>query len=358
MSTGHSAPSFAKDPLATIAGLLRQLTMAALHVQVRARFQGDLPQILAGGAGVMAHAAVDGQASLRATSRYCLEQLLPRVQSVMTHVEDAAGLVATLAEAPRADPAPLLNSIAANLDHARGSLRGRSRSPHNRAGVIRLSEQRLWGALAVELQRLEGADGPMIRACARIEPAAFALDAAIEAFLERGDGMAVAQRHDLTQVLVRLESQAAATLLSRDEIARQLGPTAGRLQHLVGLLAGLSEEYRPLREAAPQIAMTLSIATQTASQSRVTQRLEQAMQDLERLLSGLVADYRGLARSAQRPQGKAAARQLIAAEAPLWQAAAKVLVDPPALVPDSPAACPAARIGGRTGGDVRAMVRA
>ncbi|MDF3854545.1 hypothetical protein ACDP63_11945 [Paracoccus sp. P2] len=358
MSNRHSAPCIAKEPLAAAAGLLRQLTMAALHVQVRARFQGDPPQIVANRAGIMAHAAVDGQASLRAMSHYCLEQLLPRVQSMMIQVEEAAERAAALAETSAADLVPQLNGIAANLEQARGSLRGRARSPHNSAGMIRLSEQRLWGALAVELQRLEGADGPMICACARIEPAAFELAAAIEAFLERGDGIALAQRHDLAQILVRLENQAAATLLSRDEIARQLGPMAGRLPQLVGLLAGLSQEYRPLREAAPQIAMALSIATQTATQSRVTQRLEQAMQDLCRLLGGLVTDYRALARSAQRPRGIAAARQLIAAEAPLWHAAAKVLADPPALVPDTPAACSVARIEGRAGLHGQAMVRA
>ncbi|UFS67494.1 hypothetical protein LO749_15445 [Paracoccus denitrificans] len=357
MSIRHSAPSFAKEPLPAIRGVLHQLTMAALHVQLRARFQADRPQVLARRAGIMAHAAVDGQASLRAMSHYCLEQLMPRVRSLMMQVDAAARLAALPAEvAPGAGLAAQLSDIAANLERARETSRGRARTPHKSAGMIRLSEQRLWAALATELQRLEETDGPMSRASARIEAAAFELAAAIEAFLERDEGMALAQRHDLAQILIRLESQAATTPLSPDEIAGQLGPAAALLPDLVDLCVDLSRAYQPLREARPQIAMVLSIATQTATQSGATRRLEQAMQDLDHLLGGLVSDYRALARSAKRPQGKAAMRRLIAAEASLWHEAARLLAVPLALVPDAPAARPAIQAEAPAGDEHPAIV--
>ncbi len=305
---------------------LRQLAMAALHLQLRAGFQVERPPIRR--AGATHEAAIDGQANLRAMSHFCVKHLMPPVHCLMGQVDAAARTAIALAEAgPDSDLAPGFKSLATGLEHARGASRGRDRTPRHNAGMIRLSEQRLWAALAVELQRLEGADGPMTRACAGAEAAAFALAEAVENFITQGEGLALAQRRDLAQLLLRLETQAARDTLSPEQVERQLGPLAARLPELADLVVQLSQEYRPLRETRPQIAKVLSIATRTAIQSGATERLEQVMQDLDRLLSALVLDYRGRARSLQVQ----AARQQLAAELPQWRGVTGLLAAPLAL---------------------------
>ncbi|WP_051416290.1 hypothetical protein [Paracoccus sp. J55] len=322
----------APDLPALTGAALHRLAMTALLLQVRAGLQGGQPGPVCGrGTGAMEGAAAKAEADLRAMSRYCLDHLLPRTRSLLVQAGTLArGLAAPPCEAAQL-PA-LLKAAAGDLDRCRSILRGHTRTAPRGAGMIRFSAQRLWGALAAELHRTEGSDGPMIQACTRIEELAQKLAAAVEALLEAGTEMPLAQRHRLGRALIGAAARAAAGNWRGEALLGAAGPHAGRLSRPAALLDRLELDYRGLRAGSVPVAAALAIATQASAQSAVAARLEQDLQELDRLLGGLAADYRAMVKLAQRGQGRAAVLRRLDLDAPAWREAARALAEPLALL--------------------------
>lgn len=296
---------------------------AALHMQARATLHDGQPDLAFADASIpIARAAAKAQTDLRAMSRFCLQNLLSRSQGLMVQI-------AAVAQAAQ----DLTPAVAAELDRCSVILRGHSRAAPRGADMLRWSEQRLWGALAAELHRLEGTDGPVMRACAQIEVIAFDLATASASLLDcrqadRAQTLPLAQRRELATALIL-----AATGIARSgadpQRARTLAQAiSGPLPAAGDLLHALQREFGVLHGASQQIAAAIFVASQVSAQSMATTRLEHDMQELDRLLTELATSYR--AAKGHRDGGDGL-RARLARDAPAWRDAARAMAIPLAL---------------------------
>jgi len=357
MSKRQSPARRSTDQLAMLRETLCGIGAQALHLQARAALQERPAPGPRGEDGAIARAADEARTDLRSMSRYCRQYLTPRARMLMAQAESLAESVCGTGKGDAPDLPARLGAVAGGLNRWRAINRGQGRAAPRGAGMLRLSEQRLWGALAVELHRIEGADGPIARACSRIEGTELDLAGAIGDLLETGTEAPLPLRYDLGLALVGIAADAAAGQVRVTDIPARLGPLGRQTPAIVALAGELVAEYAALGTTAPQVAAALSIATQAGAQSAVTARLEQGMQELDQRLAELAADYQALAKLALCGSGKDVVRQRLRADAPLWQAMAEAVAQPLALAGEAPV--PSSEPGsdpgpGLAGGTVRA----
>lgn len=326
--------SSANDPLVLTGEALFKVSMISLHLQARARLHDPfMDPALADDNSAISRSAVDTKTHLRAMSSYCLQYLIPRTQSVLMQVDTLADAAARL-QAPD-DLTAALTAMAAELDRCCAILRGNARSAPRGAGVIRLGEQRLWGALAAELHRIEGTDGPIMQGCARIETIAFQLSSGIEDILESTDHLALGMRRALCMALVEVKSRAGSHAIPDAELSRLIGLLPMQHPDIAALIRDLVGEYQGLRGRAPQIIAALAVAIQASAQSTVTKRLEGALHDLDRKLVHLAQGYRSMAKQARRPANQPEIAHRLSFDAGIWRDTASRLVEPMALADET-----------------------
>jgi|GEM_PF-1675109 len=318
MTSISVAISRANDPLSVIGEVLIQVGAISLHLQARAQMhdrQGDLA--LADPGSAIARATFDARANLAAMSRYCLQYLVPRTQSLLGQIETVAKATTSLAENPSELRAGM-SFVAAQMDRCGSILRGHARTWPRGAGIMRLSEQRLWGALAAELHRVEGSDGPVMRSCGEIERLAFDLGNAITVLLEERQDLPLRQRRDLGIALIRATDIAGAGgTPDLSELARF---ATGELPALASLIGRLREESCALARTTPEIASALAIATEASANTQVATRLEGALRDLDKSLGEFAGDYRKQARLADRPGHRSGLVTRLKSDARIWNA--------------------------------------
>jgi len=320
MTSISVAISRANDPLSVIGEVLVQVGAISLHLQARAQMhdrQGDLA--LADPGSAIARATFDARANLAAMSRYCLQYLVPRTQSLMMQVESVAKATSALAENP-SELRSGMSFVASQMDRCCSILRGHARTWPRGAGIMRLSEQRLWGALAAELHRVEGSDGPVMRSCGEIERIAFDLGNAIAVLLEERHDLPMEQRRDLGIALIEA-TRVAGTGTMPDLSALARFP-AGELPALAQLIERLRDESDALARTTPQVAAALAIATEASAHTQVATRLEGALRDLDKSLGEFAGDYRKQARLADRPGHRGGLVSRLKSDARIWNATA------------------------------------
>ncbi|MTH76858.1 hypothetical protein [Paracoccus aestuariivivens] len=266
-----------------------------------------------------------------AMSRYCLQQLVPRIHSLMIQSETVADAVHALADGKPADLSAGMNAIAAELDRCGIILRGHARSSLRVTGMIRMSEQRLWGALASELDRTEGTDGPIMRACARIETLAFDLAMAVDELMEGDDDLSLATRNKICDILIRVSSDAGIGTITNNERSHLIDVLCDRLGDIRVIMESLTDERRVLRDMSVEVERALSIATDASAQSVVTGRLEDLFRELDGQFSKMASDYRKLARKTARPAGRQAALDRVTTDARHWHQAMQAVHEPMSL---------------------------
>nr|WP_010395504.1 hypothetical protein [Paracoccus sp. TRP] len=333
------------DQLAASAEVLRRVGLTALHVQARASLQErQISQIATRDTSAIARATTETETGLRAMSRYGLEHLLPRTQALLTQIEGLSSVMAGYDVNGGSPIAEHLQAAAGELDRCRVILRGHARRAPRGASMIRFGEQRLWGALAVELQRIEGSEGPMMHACGRIEKLASELAFAIEELLKEGEPMPLARRFAFGTTLIESSGRMVMCELELQKVIEPYRLDARQFARPMALLTQLAGQYRDLCKGSQQVAAALCIATQANAQFMVTGLLEKDLQALDRLLCTLATDYRGLMRLAPRAMGRELVARRLEIEVPLWRKIAAAIAEPLALSRETPdTAAPMAR---------------
>lgn len=270
--------------------------------------------------GPVARAVGETRSNLQAMSRYCLQQLLPRLHGVTQQAAPVAAMIARAARRPASNPAADLVAIASGLERCGLTLREQARSLLRVTALIRMSEQRLWGALASELQRIEGTDGPIMRACARIET--LALDLANAADAASDGAGSLPRRHTASAALIR-----AAWLAGRDaDPAAATAALPGRHgPRIRTLIADLAAGHHALRDLSPVAAQALRVATRASAHTLLTSRLEDIFRDLDRLIATESAICRKLARNSGPAAGRAQLVARLAGDARHWPATLQAL---------------------------------
>ncbi|MDS9469914.1 hypothetical protein RGQ15_20405 [Paracoccus sp. MBLB3053] len=316
---------------------LTRVGMTALHLQARAKLheQSDGPA-LAEAEKPIARSAIDTQTMLMASSRYCQQHLLPRTQNLMLQVESLAEQMASLNRAEAADLPVGLGAIAVLLDRCCTTLRGHARTAPRGAGMMRMCEQRLWGALAAELHRMEGTDGPIMQACTRIEVIGFDLASAILDLPEDESAMDVAAMRDLIAAHICIAAGAGNGRYLPEELPELLSSLPSCQSEIAELTEALNREHRHLQTASSDVALALSIATQASAQSMAITRLEDALWGLDHQLNEVAAQYRAMARQAKRSAARVAIRKRIGTDAAFWRRTAEALSAPSALIQEPP----------------------
>lgn len=319
----------AKALLTPVGETLVRIGITSLNLQARARLHEDQGgRALADTQSPIARASLETQSNLVAMARYCLHQLVPRIHSLMQQAEAVADAINSAAAQPAPDIGAELTLIAAELDRCGIILRGHARSSLRISGMIRMSEQRLWGGLAAELHRIEGTDGPIMRACARIETMAFDLANAAEEIMEAEDDLSLTRRHQLCMALIRSTWEAGSGVISDDELTRLIAPLGERLPEIRELIQNLASEHRALRGMSLHAARALSVATEASAQSVMTTRLEDMFRELDGQFSARSSSYRKLARKMGNAASRASAKAMIASDAQELHAAMLALSEP------------------------------
>lgn len=308
-----------------------------LHLQIRAKLhERQSGRVKADKVNNITRSVVDTQTSLFAMSSYSLQYIIPRMQSLVMQTAAVGATFARIADAKPAEMPMKLTRLAAELDRCCMILRGGARSSPRGAGVMRMNEQRLWGALAAELHVIEGSDGSIMRACSNVELLAFEVSTAIQHLFEENTDMPMTVRRDLGIALICLKVRAGSDVLSDAELAKLLQLFNRDLPQIVPLIQNLVAGYRTLCAASRQISMALSIALQASAQSAATARLEAAMQDLDRHLGEAANEYRAMAQMVKCPMDQHAITERTARAEAHWQLAAAALAEPMALSNEMP----------------------
>lgn len=329
--------SVATGQLSPVGEALNRVGITSLLMQARARLCEQQPAWAATAShSAIGRAAMDTQTNLVAMSRYCLQQLLPRIHSLALQAETVANSVQALSQDEPDDIAARLGDIAAELDNCGIILRGHARSSLRVTGMIRMSEQRLWGALAAEMHRVEGTDGPMMRACAEVETLAFDLGQALDDLMEGRDEFSLSMRAQICDILIRVTSEDGPSRISDSERARLIELLCERLGDIRSLIENLTDQRRALQARSAEVGRAISIATEASAQSVLTGRLEDYFRDLDELFSEMSSQYRKLARKSGRPAGRLAAISRVKSDARDWRLAIAALREPMALCDGAP----------------------
>jgi len=322
MSSTLFTISGANVPLTKIGEVLVQVGMITLHLQARVRLHDQLAgPPLAETASPIARSANETRANLAAMSRYCLQNLVPRTQGLVAQLESISSAVTVLATTNGSDLRGGMNSVAAQIDRCCHALRGYARSWPRSAGMMRLSEQRLWGALAAELHRIEGTDGPIMRSCGEVERMAFDIGQAIDDHLGMPGDIPLQQRCDTSIGLICAASQVQTSAQVADGVGQAIPGMAMRLELL-------QREQERLADVPGQITRALSLATQASAQSALASRLRDALCDLENRLALLALDYRAQARLADRPAQRREILAQLDSDSAIWRIAMTEVAKP------------------------------
>lgn len=312
------------DSVARIGEILTQVGALSLHLQTRARLHDHLAgPSRAAAAGEIARAASETERSLAAMSRYCLQTLAPKTQNLAALLQSVAAAVVALAAQRGADLRGGLMLVGAKLDRCCAGLRSRTGVWPQGAGVIRLGEQRLWGAITAELHRTEGPDGPVMRGCGEVERLYHDIVQAVGAILERPGPPSLDRRCDLAM-------QVMAAAVGPGEGPASLpghSPAA-----LVELLQALHREWRRLADAPADPGQALALALQAGAQAGLAERLRDRLGALQQAMAALAADYGARSKVIDRPAERAAIRARLEADAASWQAILPGLAGPVALI--------------------------
>lgn len=327
----------ATDPLAMIGAALHRTGMTALHLQAMAHAQLQLssrPPL--GDDEPTSRVAAEARNSLQAVSRNYQQAVVPKMRSLMSDLSAASGISANLADLRDIALTASLSEVARDFDRSRAALLVFARTAPQGLGMIRVSEQRLWGVLTAALSQIEGEDGPLMRSCARIETIAFDLAAAVEAMLSEPADMPLSLRLELVFSVAMIGAQATCEPEGAIEHLRKLAAHAREWPELVAQAEALCAEFLRLSRQDRAIATVLSLATQASVHLMVAGWLDDRIEDLERLMQKLVRDYRALAGQVQR-QGEGPAMLGLAAEAPFWRGVANELTATVVLSSKAPA---------------------
>lgn len=331
MSYVDAAAKDADDGFAKITRSLRHIGVTTLHLQGRAQMHEMQAKIThVEPKGVIARPVIDTQNNLVAMSRFCLQNLVPRTRDIMVQVECVAEAICRITGSEDTDLATGLEAIADELDRCGIILRGHARSSLRIAGMIRLSEQRLWGALTADLHRLEGTDGPIMQGCARIETLSMDLASTIDDMLDVPDGTPLAPRHSKCLGMICASARAGSSTMGP-----QIRPNTDGLDattaSCIQITHELAQEHAAMRRVMPDLSLALTIATAAGAQSLIANRLEDLFRILDRQINALARKYRRLAKNAALPRGRDKAMQQLQTDADNWRAAADGLAEPLAL---------------------------
>ncbi|MBD9527263.1 hypothetical protein [Paracoccus sp. PAR01] len=326
----------ATTSLSPVGEALHRVGITSLHLQARAKMHAPQEGPAVQQQGAIARAGNDLHSNLVAMSRYCMQQLVPRIHSLMIQAETVAEAIDALAADPEPDLSAELGAIAAELDRCGIILRGHARSSLRVTGMIRMSEQRLWGVLAAELHRIEGTEGPMMRGCARIESLAFELAVALDALMEGTSDLPLQTRNRLCDILIRVTSEDGSKKISDAERVDLINFLCNGMDEIRGIIENLTDERRSLGAMSPELDKAMLIATEASAQSVMTSRLEDVFRELDGQFSVMASEYRKLARKSARPTGRQQALNRIASDARDWRAAMQALREPLSLSQGGP----------------------
>ncbi|AGT09848.1 hypothetical protein [Paracoccus aminophilus] len=307
------------ERLPALAEAVQAAGMISLQLQARANASHAPPGLFpALPASALARVAAEAQSSLQAAAHHDLQSLQPRSQALLTAIESLARSAIALDEG--ADLALGLRGLAVDLDHCRVEVRALTRAVAQQAEMIRVSEQKIWGALATELDRVEGPDGPLMASCERIEAIGLEIAGTARAAMT-GLGISLSHCHEISAALCGLANRAVLLPRAKPEALTLDGPFVD-FPELCQPVWALLGEYHALASEAQTVAIALALASRAAAQSNFSDDYAECLHLLEELFTSFAVEYRALAVAVLRKSRHDKAVARLAVDRRLWQAAA------------------------------------
>ncbi len=320
-----------KDEIRMLAQTLHRLGSTTLHLQAAScAVQQPTRPLRFEKNSASGRAITEARNSMLAVTRHYLEQQLPQLRGLMAEIKAVAE---TAAEGQTKTPAELahwLRETATEFDDCRASILAISRATPRALAMIRVSEQRLWGNLAAEMDRIERHEGPLAACTARIEALSFDLVAAVQHLPDMMPDLSLAERIDVSYAIC----SAVIQLMDSSEAARRLpqvlSPEIAAHPELGQRVNELVAEYTYLAARSPLAAQALSLGTQASCHLLLTRWLDEILEELDGAMTKLVRGYRAEANDL-KPSSAAMTRTDFSHDGHLWSEMVEALAEPLAL---------------------------